>query len=230
MDLTSSRNSLILKGIEHVRSTGRKKILFFGCSVEHSRKIAIALKAMYNANTRYVDSAMDMDSRIAAIQEFRDGDVEILCNFGVLTTGFDAPGVDCVFVGRAPVKSALLYTQMIGRGMRGIKNGGTEDMLIVDIDDNFQLNHTKYAPLSSSMGWRLYREYWKVWKDPEEEEEVEEEEVHISHSCTNCGCTGKGPDQIKAVFGFECPNDVLIEMCNAGGQGLPQVCRQCRTQ
>ena len=223
------RNTLILKTINQLREIGRKKILFFGCSVEHSRKIAIALKAMYNTNTRYIDSAMDMDSRITAIHEFREGDVEVLCNFGVLTTGFDAPGVDCVFVGR-PVKSALLYTQMVGRGMRGTKIGGTEDMLIVDIDDNFQLNHSKYAPLSASMGWRLYREYWKVWKDQEEEiEEEEEEEVDISHTCSACGITGNTPTEIKKVFGFECPDDVLIQLCQDGGQALPETCQQCRS-
>ena len=223
------RNTLILNVMEYLRNLGRKKILFFGCSVEHSRKIAIALKAMYNANTRYVDSAMDMDSRIAAIQEFRDGDVEVLCNFGVLTTGFDAPGVDCVFVGR-PVRSALLYTQMVGRGMRGVKNGGTQDMLIVDVDDNFQLNRTKYAPLSNSMGWRLYREYWKVWVDEEEDIEEEEEEIDISHTCSACGRTGNTPSEIKETFGFECPDEVLIQLCQDGGESLPQMCRECRSK
>ena len=41
------RNALILRGIKLMSDTGRRKILFFGCSVEHSRKIAISLKAMY---------------------------------------------------------------------------------------------------------------------------------------------------------------------------------------
>ncbi|MXZ93497.1 MAG: DEAD/DEAH box helicase [Cenarchaeum sp. SB0678_bin_8] len=223
------RNTLILNTIKNLQDMGRSKILFFGCSVEHSRKIAIALKAMYNANTRYVDSAMDMDSRIAAIHEFREGDVEVLCNFGVLTTGFDAPGVDCVFVGR-PVKSALLYTQMVGRGMRGIRTGGTDDMLIVDIDDNFQLNHTKYAPLSASMGWRLYREYWKIWKEEEEEEEAEEPEIDVSHTCSSCGIVCDGPLQIKKVFGFECPDETLVQLCQDGSQALPQMCQACRNK
>ena len=223
------RNALILKGIKHMRDAGRKKILFFGCSVEHSRKIAISLKAMYGMKTRYVDSAMDLDSRIAAIQEFRAGDTEVLCNFGVLTTGFDAPGIDCVFVGR-PVRSALLYTQMIGRGMRGTKNGGTEDMIIVDIDDNFQINETKYQPISDEMGWKIYREYWKVWQEPvvEENEEEEEEETDILHTCRACGIVAHGPSQIKEVFGFECPNDILVEYCQDGGQALPQECQACR--
>ena len=221
------RNALILKGIKHMRDAGRGKVLFFGCSVEHSRKIAIALKAMYGMKTKYVDSAMDLDSRIAAIQEFRAGDTEVLCNFGVLTTGFDAPGIDCVFVGR-PVRSALLYTQMIGRGMRGTKNGGTEDMIIVDIDDNFQINSTKYQPISDEMGWKIYRQYWKVWQEPEEEMDDEPEDVDVSHTCTACGLVAHGPSRIKEVFGFECPDDILVEYCQDGGEALPQKCQACR--
>lgn len=225
------RNSLILKGIKHMSDIGRKKILFFGCSVEHSRKIAITLKAMYGMRTGYVDSAMDMDTRISAIQEFRAGGTQVLCNFGVLTTGFDAPGVDCVFVGR-PVRSALLYTQMIGRGMRGTKNGGTEDMIIVDIDDNFQINNVRYEPISDNMGWKIYREYWKSWVEPQEEVEeeivVEEEEADVSHACQTCGRAAHGPSKIKELFGFECPDDILVEYCQAGGQELPQDCHECR--
>ena len=222
------RNALILKEIDSMRSVGRKKILFFGCSVEHSRKIAISLKAMYGIDTRYVDSAMDLDSRIAAIQSFRSGEVEVLCNFGVLTTGFDSPNIDCVFVGR-PVRSALLYTQMVGRGMRGTKNGGTEDMVIVDIDDNFQINNIRYSPINDRMGWKIYREYWKTWQEPQVEEPEEPEEVpDISHACASCGQAARGPSEIKGMFGFECPDEVLIEYCEAGGEALPQMCQECR--
>lgn len=223
------RNILIIQVIRQMNQLGRRKILFFGCSVEHSRKIAISLRAIFGIDTRYVDSMMDMDSRIAAIQEFRNGPVEVLCNFGVLTTGFDAPSVDCVFVGR-PVRSALLYTQMIGRGMRGTKNGGTEDVVLVDIDDNFQINKNRYAPISDSMGWKMYREYWNVWRDPEDEEDIEDDIPDISHACASCGREARGPQEIKGVFGFECPDDILVEYCEAGGGALPQQCIGCRSE
>jgi len=35
-----------------------------------------------------------------------------------------------------PTFSVVLYSQMIGRGLRGEKNGGTKDCLIVDLVDN----------------------------------------------------------------------------------------------
>ena len=158
------RNAMIVREIKRLNGLGKRKILFFGCNVAHSRQIAMLLKVLYHMRVKYVDSKMDLDSRVNAIEQFRSGDLEVLCNFDVLTTGFDAPNIDCVFVGR-PVKSTLLYTQMIGRGMRGTKNGGTESMLLVDVDDNFQIKQS-YGGVSIELGWKIFRSYWKKWVDP----------------------------------------------------------------
>jgi len=51
----------------------------------------------------------------------------------VLTEGYDEPGIDCIILAR-PTKSALLYTQMIGRGTRPAP--GKDDCLILDCADN----------------------------------------------------------------------------------------------
>ena len=159
-----ARNRLILDKISEMsRTYGRKKILFFGCSVEHSRLIAVLLKALHGMKAAYIDSRTDADSRAAAIERFRTGDLEVLCNYGVLTAGFDAPNIDCVFVGR-PVRSTLLYTQMIGRGMRGTRSGGTRDVVIIDIDDNFQLDYGHDESIEE-VGWKIYRQYWKRWDE-----------------------------------------------------------------
>jgi len=61
----------------------------------------------------------------------------VLCNYGVLTTGFDAPSVRCVVVAR-PTASPILYEQMVGRGMRGPEFGGTKQCLVIDVDDNIE--------------------------------------------------------------------------------------------
>ena len=162
-----SRNSMIVREIKRLNGLGKRKILFFGCSVAHSRQIAMLLKVLYHMKVKYVDSKMDLDARVNAIEQFRSGDLEVLCNFDVLTTGFDAPNIDCVFVGR-PVKSTLLYTQMIGRGMRGTKSGGTENMLLVDVDDNFQLRQG-YDVVEMELGWKIFKNFWKTWEDPYDE-------------------------------------------------------------
>jgi superfamily II DNA or RNA helicase len=113
-------------------------VLFFGCSVEQATAMSVMLRrrsrsaAVVTANTRAA-------TRRALIEEFRAERISVLCNFGVLTTGFDAPRVRALVIAR-PTASPVLYEQMIGRGMRGPRFGGTERCLVIDVADNIQLN------------------------------------------------------------------------------------------
>ena len=70
------------------------------------------------------------------ITRFRSegGQPQILCNFGVLTTGFDAPAVSAAVIAR-PTKSLVLYSQMVGRAIRGPRMGGTSHCMIVTVVD-----------------------------------------------------------------------------------------------
>ena len=58
----------------------------------------------------------------------------VLINYGVLTTGFDAPRVSATVIAR-PTKSLVLYSQMVGRAIRGPKAGGNESALILTVVD-----------------------------------------------------------------------------------------------
>lgn len=227
------RNKVILDVIHQTRRAGRKKILFFGCSVEHSRQISMLLRILYNMKTRYVDSKMDLDARVSAIENFRSGGLEVLCNFDVLTTGFDSPNIDCVFVGR-PVKSTLLYTQMIGRGMRGKNSGGTKDVLLIDIDDNFQLQN-RYGDRSVTLlGWKVFREYWRPWSDADEnpavpvEPEEPEEVQDITLTCAKCGAVAEGIESVRDIFGIEGPAGLLADCIRSGDGSVPSECKNCR--
>ena len=91
----------------------------------------------YGIESAYVDSKLDLKSRTEAITRFQEGSIEMLCNYDVLTAGFDAPNGDCILVGR-PIRSILLYTQMVGRGMRRTKSGGTKDMLLSILTTTFR--------------------------------------------------------------------------------------------
>jgi superfamily II DNA or RNA helicase len=124
--------------------------LFFGCSVEHARAIAVLL-------TRRGRSAATViaDTRAATrrfmIEEFRAARISVLCNYGVLTTGFDAPRVRAVVIAR-PTASPILYEQMIGRGMRGPRFGGTDECLVIDVEDNIRFG--------GQMAYTRYERYW----------------------------------------------------------------------
>ena len=56
-------------------------------------------------------------------------------DYGVFQEGFDAPLTRVIIVAR-PVYSPNLYFQMIGRGLRGTRNGGTDRCLIINVQDN----------------------------------------------------------------------------------------------
>ena len=79
----------------------------------------------------YVDAFTDNADRREVFKRFSDGDTKVICNVGVLTTGFDAD-VRCIILAR-PTKSEMLYVQMIGRGLRPAK--GKDHCLILDHSD-----------------------------------------------------------------------------------------------
>ena len=70
------------------------------------------------------------------IQRYKNNDPEprIICNYGVLTAGFDAPRTSAAVIAR-PTKSLVLYSQMVGRATRGPRAGGNAEAEIVTVVD-----------------------------------------------------------------------------------------------
>jgi superfamily II DNA or RNA helicase len=146
------RNRQILETM--VGLDGSWPVLFFGCSVQHAEAMAVLLRRRGREAAAVTAETRDATRR-HMVQAFRRGDIRVLCNYGVLTTGFDAPRVRAVVIGR-PTASRVLYDQMIGRGMRGPRFGGTDECLVIDVDDN--LVHVDGRQLSTAS--RQYAEYW----------------------------------------------------------------------
>ena len=107
----------------------------------------------------HIDGSTDPRMRRSGIEAFRNGKLQVLCNYGVLTTGFDAPKTDVVVIAR-PTSSAVTYHQMVGRGLRGPKLGGTSRCTIVDVDFNVQ-NH-------GSRRRQLYQYYRDLWSEDDD--------------------------------------------------------------
>lgn len=127
------RNGIILQKL--LGLPRRRRTLVFACSVEHAETLAFALNRVGGEGTAgVVTGETPIAARYAMIERFRQGRLRFLCNVSVLTTGFDAPKADTVVVTR-PTRSSLLYEQMVGRGLRGPKNGGTRECLVIDVQD-----------------------------------------------------------------------------------------------
>ncbi|MGW4226216.1 DEAD/DEAH box helicase [Streptomyces bauhiniae] len=108
--------------------------LLFATSVDHAKYLAAMLNDR-GVPAAAVDSTTSAQDRRRRIEDFRAGRIRVLTNYGVLTQGFDAPATRAVVVAR-PVYSTNVYQQMIGRGLRGPKNGGKDTCLILDVSDN----------------------------------------------------------------------------------------------
>lgn len=135
----TKRNELL---VDHIRQYAEQSILFFTNSVQHAEEMSARLNlagipaAAVSGNTPAV-------ARRYFLDRFQRGEIRVLCNHSVLTTGFDAPRTDMVLIARQ-VFSPVRYMQMVGRGLRGEKNGGTADCRIVTVVDNlgrFQNRH-----------------------------------------------------------------------------------------
>jgi superfamily II DNA or RNA helicase len=129
------RNARILKRLARMPKRGRT--LVFACSVAHAEILTMALnRGVGDDCAAVVTGQTPRAERTAVIERFRDGDgLRFLCNVGVLTTGFDAPRANAICITR-PTTSALRYEQMVGRGLRGPQNGGTERCLVIDVQDD----------------------------------------------------------------------------------------------
>lgn len=128
------RNLVIVREIEELTKQ-HSRILVFATTVNHAQLLATVLSAR-GFNATAITAMTPTQERTRQIEEYKDGGSEsrIICNFGVLTTGFDAPRTSAAIIAR-PTKSLVLYSQMVGRAIRGIRAGGNETAEIVTVVD-----------------------------------------------------------------------------------------------
>jgi superfamily II DNA or RNA helicase len=110
-------------------------ILVFTPSVV-SAHVAAALIRSLGRQADAVDGDMRGQQRRRKIEAFKNGETKVLVNCDLLTQGFDAPKVRALYIAR-PTFSPNRYVQMVGRGLRGPKNGGTTECLVVNVKDTF---------------------------------------------------------------------------------------------
>lgn len=124
----------------------RKKVLIFASSIDHCRHIAETIRDQTHEECGIVTGHTPKLERAEILDRFRGitqknlfgeakPELKYLVNVGVLTTGFDAPAIDCVAILR-PTNSAGLYYQMVGRGFRLSPDTGKTDCLILDYGGN----------------------------------------------------------------------------------------------
>jgi len=125
------RNKIIISNIIELLKE-HKRVLVFANSLEHSKLLSLILASM-KVRVCHVDG--DTKNRSEIISNFKCGKIQVITNYSVLTTGYDDPALDCVMITRK-TNSIVLYSQMIGRVLRGPSIGGTKKAKLVTLRDN----------------------------------------------------------------------------------------------
>ena len=137
--LNKSRNIKIIEKLKELNEE-KKPTIVFACNLQHAKMLSAFLTLNKIPNS-LVYGDMQPYAREKAINDFknRDSEVNIIINYDILTTGFDSTNIKCVFITR-PTKSVILYSQMIGRGLRGPKMGGNPSCMLIDVPENEKFN------------------------------------------------------------------------------------------
>jgi len=179
----------------------RRAVLIFAASVAHAVHVQATLQRMAGGECGLVTGETPTAERDRLIARFKGeriaanlfGDthppLKYLVNVNVLTTGFDAPNVDCIVLLR-PTASPGLYYQMVGRGFRLCP--GKTDCLVLDYGGNI----LRHGPVDAIQ--IAERPGNNGGKAPARECPECQAVIHAAYSvCPDCGYEFPPPDSGK---------------------------------
>lgn len=130
-----------------------RKTMIFAPKVRSAEAIASALNNMTGRKIAASVSCHDSDDhRSDAIQDFKDGRIQFLSNYGIFTEGFNEPSIECLAMARPTMSISLLH-QMFGRGTRHFRPQ-KKNCLVLDLAmqcDGIDFCHM--VDLFNSEGW-----------------------------------------------------------------------------
>ncbi len=124
-----ARNLLVARAIQEF--TRDRRTIAFCIGVGHAMNLAAALREV-GVPAATVFGEMAKPDRAETLTRFANGELRVITNVGVLTEGFDDPGVSAIAMVR-PTRSESMYLQCVGRGMR--LSPDAEDCLVLDFVD-----------------------------------------------------------------------------------------------
>ncbi|MEH1919342.1 DEAD/DEAH box helicase family protein [Nostoc sp.] len=142
------RNNFIVNSYVSKKGTYGKTIIFadrwFQCEHIKNKLVekgirADAIYSRIDADPGSADARnkRKSDDNKRILDDFKSNKLDVLINVRMLTEGVDVPNVQTVFITRQTT-SSILMTQMIGRGLRGKKAGGSSEANIVLFFDDWK--------------------------------------------------------------------------------------------
>lgn len=162
-----------------------EKAICFNVNIEHSTEVTRRfLEAGITAE--HVDGETEPAIRNAILARFKTGETKVLCNVGIVTTGYDEPSVTMVIINRATT-SVPLWLQMAGRGSRPFP--GKTCFKLIDMGDNW-----RHLGL-----WEDERDWVEMFKNPGKGKKKKNEAPAPVKDCPEC-------DAILPISAKACPH------------------------
>ena len=150
--INPSRNITILEKVkERIEKNSEESILIFAASTAHCIVLDMILKKE-NISSKYILGSSKKEERVQSIEDFKNKKINVLINYSVLSTGFDAPLLNTLIIART-INSKILGSQIIGRALRGERNGGNKRNNIIVLKDNI-------TGLDPSFLFSYWEEFW----------------------------------------------------------------------
>lgn len=181
----SRYNSVIINYNKYAKNS---KSIVFCASITNSK--GLTQHFIDNGfESKHFDCYMADNERELVLDWFLNSKNGILCNVGILTTGFDCPDIETVILYRA-TKSLPLFLQMVGRGSRVTQNKNKFTIL------DFGNNHTAHGLWNQDRIWTL--------ENPKKKKKTD---VSPVKNCPNCDALIGTRQMNCPVCGFEIPKE-----------------------
>lgn len=187
-------------------ASGRKHIVVFAVSIQHAELLRDSFRET-GRKAEAVHSKMPHGERLRILKAFDDGEIDVLCNVGVLTEGWDCKPVDCMVMCR-PTKSPALYVQMAGRGLRTCK--GKKDCIMLDVSGNWTRHGRPENPDLKTRGKK-------------------EPDTPQGRRCPECGFINKYGAIVCDYCGYkwEEQEDLVCPKCGHKQKQTSKICEKC---
>jgi len=191
------RNAQILKAYKEYADGERAFV--YCASVAH----AYELEKIFNhqgISSGVIEANTDKAYRKHMLEQHKNGELPVLFNHSTLTTGVDSPNTSTLILAR-PIKSELIYRQIIGRGLRPhpsaqidtlgmdahIRRFLIEDSIkpackVIDLEDVTGSHGTMSVPTLFGLSRKIAAEKPRFFKDVVEVVEAKEHELGVDLS------------------------------------------------
>lgn len=125
-----------------------KKGIIYTINKKHNQNVADQYTKL-GLHVAAIDADTPPSERKKAVNDFKNGSIDIICNVNIFSEGFDCPDLEFIQLAR-PTQSLSLYLQQVGRTLR-ISENKTQAIIL----DNVGL-YNKFGLPNKVINWQKY--------------------------------------------------------------------------